>query len=459
LLNQFLLDSYQKGDNVALIIDEAQNLSPEVTESIRLLSNFETSQDKLLQIVMVGQPELATRLDSDELQQLKQRVAVRCNLEPLSFGECSEYITKRIEGAGGDPSILSPKAIETVYLYSGGTPRVINILCDNGLLSAFAAGKKVVDTTMIRDAAHSLNLTVQPELINPGNGHSYSNRSIKYGSKEWVLGETRLDTKEVKYFGNARKPSSVINLPQARPSPKPKGERLGKVLAGRNLRGYITHPLVALQLESPVADQFRILREHVRQLRADTGARSLLVTSAIKGDGKSLVAANLAAATALEDKEQVLLIEADLRSPEIHRYFNVESTPGLTECLRSDSEEDLSHYVHDTFLPNLKVLPAGRPHRLPSELLAKLKTHDLLSLFPNHQIIIDSAPVLSTADPLVLTRLVEGIIMVIRAGKTPRKRLFEALTTLNSKKLMGIVLNGTELGTTSKYYHYSNKKD
>jgi len=384
-------------------------------------------------------------------------VAVRCNLEPLSFGECSEYITKRIEGAGGDPSIFSPKAIETVYLYSGGTPRLINILCDNGLLSAFAAGKKVIDTTMIRDAAHSLNLTVQPELINPGNGHSYG--SIKYGSKEWVLGENNFDTKEVKFLGNARKPSSVINLPQARPSPKPKGERLGKVLAGRNLRGYITHPLVALQLESPVADQFRILREHVRQLRADTGARSLLVTSAIKGDGKSLVAANLAAATALEDKEQVLLIEADLRSPEIHRYFNVESTPGLTECLTSDSEEDLSHFVQDTFLPNLKVLPAGKPHRLSSELLARLKTYDLQLLFPNHQIIIDSAPVLSTADPLVLTGLVEGIILVIRAGKTPRKRLFEALTTLNSKKLMGIVLNGTELGTTSKYYHYSNKKD
>jgi len=360
---------------------------------------------------------------------------------------------------GGDPSIFSPKAIETVYLYSGGTPRLINILCDNGLLTAFAAGKKVVDTTMIRDAAHGLNLTVQPEFINPSTGHSSSNDSIQPGRRQWVLGENTLDTKEVKFLGNARKPSSVITLPQAHPSPKPKRERLGNLLGGQNLRGYITHPLVALQLESPVADQFKILREHVRQLRTDSGARSLLVTSAIKGDGKSMVAANLAAATALEDKEQVLLIEADLRSPDIHRYFNVESTPGLTECLSSDSEEDLSHYVHDTFLPNLKVLPAGRPHRLPSELLAKLKTHDLLSLFPNHQIIIDSAPVLSTADPLVLTRLVEGIIMVIRAGKTPRKRLFEALTTLNSKKLMGIVLNGTELGTTSKYYHYSNKKD
>jgi len=216
---------------------------------------------------------------------------------------------------------------------------------------------------------------------------------------------------------------------------------------------------VALQLESPVANQFKILREHVRQLRADTAARSLLVTSAIKGDGKSMIAANLAAAIALEDKEQVLLIEADLRSPDIHRYFNVESTPGLTECLSSDSEEDLSDYIQDTFLPNLKVLPAGKPHRLSSELLAKLKTHDLLSLFPNHQIIIDSAPVLSTADPLVLTGLVEGIIMVIRAGKTPRKRLFESIATLNSNKLMGIVLNGTELGTTSKYYHYSTKPD
>jgi len=160
LLNQFLLESYQKGDNVALIIDEAQNLSTEVLEAIRLLSNFETSRDKLLQILMIGQPELATRLNSPELRQLKQRVMLRQKLQPLSFPDCKEYVARRIEIAGGTPSIFSLNSLETVYTYSGGLPRLINVLCDNGLLTAFSLGKKIVDASMIREVTKDLDLVV-----------------------------------------------------------------------------------------------------------------------------------------------------------------------------------------------------------------------------------------------------------------------------------------------------------
>jgi len=158
LLNQFLLESYRKGDNVALIIDEAQNLSTEVLEIVRLLSNFETPRDKLLQILMIGQPELATRLNSPELRQLKQRVLLRHQLRPLSFSDCKEYVARRIEIAGGTPSIFSLKALETLYTYSGGIPRLINILCDNGLLTAFGLGKKCVDASIIQEVAKDLDL-------------------------------------------------------------------------------------------------------------------------------------------------------------------------------------------------------------------------------------------------------------------------------------------------------------
>jgi type II secretory pathway predicted ATPase ExeA len=160
LLNQFLLECYTKGENVALIIDEAQNLPAEVLESIRLLSNFETPQDKLLQIILVGQPELIARLNSPALRQLKQRVVLRHHLKPLNLAECREYVAKRLELVGGTSSLFHPDAIESIYLYSGGTPRLINILGDNGLLTAYALRQKRVEARMIREVARDLQLTV-----------------------------------------------------------------------------------------------------------------------------------------------------------------------------------------------------------------------------------------------------------------------------------------------------------
>jgi general secretion pathway protein A len=157
-LNEFLLDKYRRGENCALIIDEAQNLSPEVLESVRLLSNFETSKDKLLQILLIGQPELAERLNSSELRQLKQRVTLRYRLRNLTLNESGEYIGNRLKIAGGDPGVFTFKAVEAIYAYSGGVPRVINVLCDNGLLTAFALGRKVVDTSIVREVAEDLNL-------------------------------------------------------------------------------------------------------------------------------------------------------------------------------------------------------------------------------------------------------------------------------------------------------------
>jgi general secretion pathway protein A len=158
LLNDFLLDKYRKGENCALIVDEAQNLSAEVLESIRLLSNFETAKDKLLQIVLVGQPELAARLNSQELRQLKQRIALRHELRPLSLAECQEYVFTRLKLAGGNPAIFTYKALETIHSYSGGIPRLINVLGDNALLTAYALAKKTIEESIIEEVAHDLSL-------------------------------------------------------------------------------------------------------------------------------------------------------------------------------------------------------------------------------------------------------------------------------------------------------------
>ena len=165
LLERFLLDSYRNGDNVAVIIDEAQNLPTEVLENVRLLSNFETTRDKLLQILLVGQPELSSRLNASELRQIKQRVALRHHLKPLNISECRAYIARRLEIAGGDISLLTPDAAAAVYSYSGGIPRLINILCDNGLLTAYALRKKRVETAMIIEIGRDLQLTPTGRVV------------------------------------------------------------------------------------------------------------------------------------------------------------------------------------------------------------------------------------------------------------------------------------------------------
>ena len=162
LLENFLVDCYQNGQNVALIIDEAQNLSSEVLENLRLLSNFETAREKLLQILLVGQPELGKRLDRADVRQIKQRVALRHHLSPLDLTECEKYIAKRFEIAGGGMSLIPAHTIAAVHKYTGGIPRLVNILCDNGLLAAYGSHKTSVDPTMIADIALDLQLGVSP---------------------------------------------------------------------------------------------------------------------------------------------------------------------------------------------------------------------------------------------------------------------------------------------------------
>jgi protein-tyrosine kinase len=251
--------------------------------------------------------------------------------------------------------------------------------------------------------------------------------------------------------------SPLITLPDFHLEAKPWRERIEDFLFGWGLRRFKTHPLVVLERGSPAAEQYKILREQIRKLSSSPGARFFAVTSSIKGEGKTTVAANLAAAIALDSEEQVLLIDADLRKPSIHSYFGIKPTPGLADYLSSNSRADLMSYVQDTFLRGVRILPAGNPSLLSSELLAKEKMRSLMkeipSKLPGHQIIVDTSPVLLTPDPLVLARQVDGIIVVIRAGKTPRDCLSKAIKSLDSNKLMGVVLNGAGLGMASKYYH------
>jgi general secretion pathway protein A len=158
LLHDYLIQSYKKGERTVLIIDEAQGLNPILLEEIRLLSNLETSKSKLLQIILVGQPELNKTLSLPAFRQLRQRINMHYHLLPLSKKETQQYIAKRIKIAGGNESIFTKGAILETYRRTKGIPRLINILCDNALLGGYAANQKTIDKKTIREAARDLHL-------------------------------------------------------------------------------------------------------------------------------------------------------------------------------------------------------------------------------------------------------------------------------------------------------------
>ena len=167
-LNIFLTDRRRAGLNTVIIFDEAQNLTRATLEQVRLLSNFETATEKLLQIVLVGQPELAAQLDLPELRQLKQRIALRCRIAPLTPTEVAEYVAARIRIAGGrNPALFSPAAIQRIAAYSGGIPRLVNTLCDHCLTFGMAERRRRIEASMVPQAIRALEDGLATEPLPP----------------------------------------------------------------------------------------------------------------------------------------------------------------------------------------------------------------------------------------------------------------------------------------------------
>ena len=177
-LSDFLIDQYAQGGRAMIIIDEAQNLSSDLLEEIRLLSNLETDKSKLLQIILVGQPELNLKLGRRELEQLRQRITVSTHISPLIKDEMDSYIKYRLKIAGNENAVTFEEGVmDAIYDFSKGVPRLINIVCDFALLAAFTDGKKILDAELIEEVIQDL-VDARPEtklaaitageVINPG---------------------------------------------------------------------------------------------------------------------------------------------------------------------------------------------------------------------------------------------------------------------------------------------------
>ena len=164
-LNDYLIEQLHKDHVVSVLVDEAQDLSDAMLEELRLLSNLETDRAKLIQIVLMGQPELERKLDQPELRQLKQRVAVRCRLAPLRSDEVAPYINSRLQTVGyNGKELFDPGSIQKIALYSRGIPRLINVICDNALLIAYATSQSKVAAKTIDEVARDLQLVERPEV-------------------------------------------------------------------------------------------------------------------------------------------------------------------------------------------------------------------------------------------------------------------------------------------------------
>jgi general secretion pathway protein A len=180
-LYNWLLDRYRAGETAVLIVDEAQNLSDEVLEEIRLMTNLETFTEKLLQIVVVGQPELEQKLKQPNLRQLRQRLTLRAKTYPLTVEETRAYVAQRLRIAGSNgQQVFDPEALAAIHKYSSGIPRVVNLICEHCLVSAFVDHQKIVTSSVVEAVARDFDLgettiannasTTQPTVLTTPTG-------------------------------------------------------------------------------------------------------------------------------------------------------------------------------------------------------------------------------------------------------------------------------------------------
>lgn len=201
-LEEFLLARHRTGSTTVLIVDEGQLLSSDLLEELRLLGNLETAQEKLLQILLLGQPELDAKLDSASLWQLQQRIALRCQLQPLTREEMEQYIRRRLEAAGAARADLFPDvALNEVYAYSRGIPRLINLLCENCLICSSTCKLDCVTPEIVRETAADFHLALPPAGAKPAP------KAVTRAAMPWVQMErarVRVPTQVIRYEPNLR---------------------------------------------------------------------------------------------------------------------------------------------------------------------------------------------------------------------------------------------------------------
>ena len=223
------------------------------------------------------------------------------------------------------------------------------------------------------------------------------------------------------------------------------------------------HLVAFLKPESTISEQYRKLRTVILEHSNNNHTRCILVTSSVMGEGKTITSLNLATSIARGIEEHVLLVDADLRRPSLHNYLGLDPAAGLSDYLTGDM--DLASLLVKTPIPKLTLLPAGPVSDKSSELFHSEKMRNLIeevkSRYNDRYIVIDSTPIISTADSDILAQQVDGIVFIVRAGMTPREVVKRSLAGLEKKKIIGLVLNDVDLraaGYNYGYCYYDNDR-
>lgn len=221
----------------------------------------------------------------------------------------------------------------------------------------------------------------------------------------------------------------------------------------------IDHPMIFTYNDprSPIAEEFRKIKSSiVNTVRQGEGKKSLMITSSLSGEGKSVTAINLAITLAQEYDHTVLLVDADLRKPSIHKYLHISAKAGLSDCLCDGL--DLSSVMIRTNIGKLSFVPAGREVENPAELLGaqrmKVLVHEMRSRYADRFIIIDSPPVLPVAETRSLSTYVDGVLFVIKQGAVSRRQIDDALNAIHRKKVVGLVYNQIPNESLNGRYNY-----
>ncbi|MCL4235062.1 MAG: polysaccharide biosynthesis tyrosine autokinase, partial [Deltaproteobacteria bacterium] len=490
LLREFLSRRLTAGEKTMLILDEAHNLSKDIFNEVVFLTNLETMQNKLLQIVLVGQPELNNVLNSHEFRQLRQRVNLRTEIQSLDFENTRNYIYHRLREAGrSDPeTLLDEETIQLVFLYSKGVPRMINTLCDNSLLMAYARQKPKIDPALIkqtykdlmeipdaRPAAAIPDVAEAPAPSEPPAFDAEGNRVLS----EDVLDDTQSETEHIRIVRR------VVRTPDGREVDKQirqvrkirPGERAAAPEAGEAKRRHARAPLLPLPDDIPyvrvtpsaeedllpafkhdhpaAVRQFHLLWDRIDNMTDTQDLRTIVITSSLPREGKSVVSINLAATIAQAPDARVLLVDADLHQPRTHDYLGMEMPDrGLANILQGQA--NLSECLIRYELDRLYYLAAGRVEGMPTELLVSNAMQRLLEELKGmfHFIIFDSPPVVPIADTVGFAGLVDGVVLVAKSRETSRKVVSQALDDLSEKRILGVVLNGLDYRLAGGRYKY-----
>jgi len=329
-LNKYLIDQYTQGRRIVLIIDEAQNLSTKVLEEVRLLSGIETTSERILRIILVGQPELNHKLDLPELAQLTQRVRLRFHLTPLSREDTENYIQHRLEVAGSNGrQIFAPDTFALIYRYTGGVPRLVNTLCDTAMMSAFALDRDVVTAAEVQMAIDEL-------------------RWIEYSARSMPASKSA--SASAANFGNqAKVPNTARRLP---PSPEQTQARILLSRQGNTLAELLLTPgraIIGRTAENDLQIDSKFISRHHAQIITTSNScfvEDLNSTNGISYNGKRIRRRVLNDGDVLQIGEHDLVYVDDRQPRQRAPGDEVDDSVPMSETMHlsgSDSAAEINH--------------------------------------------------------------------------------------------------------------------